>query len=1177
MISLLQNNRLRNNHRIAQEERKAIGERKKIRNVLEREKVTVMRKVWKQAASIVLAATLLLGQSAAVQCGQDDTETDAGKTTINLGDSEFTGSLWEDGIWTVTPSTWDNTDFCYYTYADDEWLTTGENQGDTCFKFWMQDEGTFTLTQEVTVPAGTYTVSSDFMGEDANVQLKVGEKLGEGDDLTGYNNWVYGEDTFTVTEEAQVEVGFKVTVKAGGYGYIDSISMVEASDEDTGDTSDDEDTAVESDLYVQKVKGMNDDFIEGVDVSSYLSEIESGVTYYDFDGNKLDEQGFFNLLADCGVNYVRLRVWNNPYDENGNGYGGGNNDLAKAVTMGQYATHAGMKVLIDFHYSDFWADPGKQAEPKAWSDMTLDEKTEALHTFTKESLTTLLDAGVDVGMVQVGNETNGQICGESDWANMSQLFNAGSSAIREVANDKNKEILVALHFANPETAGRYAGYAKELDTNKVDYDVFASSYYPYWHGSTSNLTSVLSAIAETYGKKVMVAETSWAYTYEDGDGHTNTIYKDKTGIDIDYEVSVQGQATELRSVMQAVANIGDAGIGMFYWEPAWIPVQVYDEDASDAKNVLAENKALWEKYGSGWASSYSAEYDPEDAGLWYGGSAVDNQALFDFSGHPLESLKIFNYVKTGTKTPVKVTSVTAAAVEAEVGDTVTLPETATVSYNTGAIENATVSWNEDEVKAAVAAGVGTYTISGKVTVEGAEYDVTCQLTIKQKNLLQNGGFEDSDMSMWTLSDDCVARTKDNNKRSGDYSLKFWDADAVSFTAEQKVTLDKGIYTLEAYVQGGDAGDDAVFELYAVNGDKTYTEETSVTSWQNWSNPVITKIEVTEDDTTIIVGAKVDAAAGAWGSWDDFYLYKSGELAVDDSDADDSKKEDTNTDDSKQDDSNKEDSNTDDSGKDSTNVDDSKKSDSDTDGSDKTNDSVSDNDGNAAGKEDTAGNVSGTVTSSAATSEQTLVEKAEQQIAAASEGDTVSITVTSKDEKISADVFNAIKGKDITLAFQLENGVVWKINGKNITDAKDISLGVTLDSSNVPQNVVASVKDEEVKYTKQVSLDFDGEFGATATISIPLGTEGAGYYANLYYYNPTTGALEYMQTVKIGADGSAEFTFTHASDYVITVSETDISQTSVQTGDDTKMAGYVLLILTGAAMLCVVFSKKRRLQ
>ena len=377
------------------------------------------------------------------------------------------------------------------------------------------------------------------------------------------------------------------------------------------------------------------------------------------------------------------------------------------------------------------------------------------------------------------------------------------------------------------------------------------------------------------------------------------------------------------------------------------------------------------------------------------------------------------------------------------------------------------------------------------------------------------------------------------------------------------------------MQGGDAGDDAVFELYAVSGDKTYMKETSVTSWQNWSNPVIADIEVTEDNTTIVVGIKVDAAAGAWGSWDDFYLYQSGEIKSDDADTDDSDKDDTTGDDTTTDDTAKDDTTKDDTTTDDTTTDDTTKDDTTTDDT-TTDDTTTDDttsDDTASDDSTSNDNVSGTVTTT--TTEQTFTEKVEQQIAAASEGDTVSVTVASGDETISADVFNAIKGKDITLVFTLENGVTWKINGKNITDAKDISLGVTLDSSNVPQTVVDSIHDDGVKYTKQISLDFDGEFGATASISIPLGTEGAGYYANLYYYNPTTGALEYMQTVKIGADGSAEFTFTHASDYVITVSETDLSKTSVDTGDHADMAGCVLLILAGITMVSAAFVKTRK--
>ncbi|MGN0351166.1 MAG: hypothetical protein ACI4ES_05890, partial [Roseburia sp.] len=224
---------------------------------------------------------------------------------------------------------------------------------------------------------------------------------------------------------------------------------------------------------------------------------------------------------------------------------------------------------------------------------------------------------------------------------------------------------------------------------------------------------------------------------------------------------------------------------------------------------------------------------------------------------------------------------------------------------------------------------------------------------------------------------------------------------------------------------------------------------------------------------------------------------------------------------------------------------------------------------------TTNNVNGTITST--TNVQTTTEKVTEKIANASNGETVSVAIGNEEETIPASIFNSIAGKDITLELALENGVVWKINGKDITSARDLSIGVELNSNHIAQSVLNTITDDGMKSMKQVSLDYDGEFGMTATISVPLGTEGAGYYANLYYYNPQTGALEYMQTVKIGADGKADFTFTHASDYVITISETDMSKSAtVQTGDETDMVGYVLLILTGIAVLSAVIAQRRKI-
>ena len=390
-------------------------------------------------------------------------------------------------------------------------------------------------------------------------------------------------------------------------------------------------TPVTSDtLYVKKVENLPEDFILGMDASCVPALEAGGVQYYDHAGI---HKNVYEILSENGINYIRVRIWNDPFDETGNGYGGGNCDIDNAVAIGKSATQYGMKLLVNFHYSDFWADPAKQMVPKAWQGMDIESKCDALYGYTKESLQKLLDAGVEIGMVQIGNETNGSFCGErGNWENICRLLRAGARAVREIC----PEALVAVHFANPEKSGTYESYAKQLADHQVDYDVFASSYYPFWHGTQENLSALLSKIARTYGKKVMVAETSYAFTAEDSDFSRNSI---GAGSEVEgYPFSVQGQADLVRDVIDLVANKTESGIGVFYWEGTWI---------SAGGKSWAENSALWEKHGSGWASSYAAAYDPEDAGKWYGGCAVDNQAFFDSQGHALESLKVFALVRTG--------------------------------------------------------------------------------------------------------------------------------------------------------------------------------------------------------------------------------------------------------------------------------------------------------------------------------------------------------------------------------------------------------------------------------------------------------------------------------------------------------------------------------------------------
>lgn len=611
-----------------------------------------------------------------------------------------------------------------------------------------------------------------------------------------------------------------------------------------------------SDLFVEKVENLPEDFILGMDASSVLAEEASGVKYYNFQDQ---EQDVFKTLAESGVNYIRVRVWNDPFDENGNGYGGGNCTIDTAVEIGKRATQYGMKLLVNFHYSDFWADPAKQMTPKAWEGMTIEEKTEAVYQYTKDSLQKLLDAGVDVGMVQVGNETNGHFCGETTWFNMQYLFQAGAKAVREVF----PQALVALHFANPETADRYATYASKLDYYDVDYDVFASSYYPFWHGTLENLTQVLTHVHENYGKQVMVVETSYAYTPEDTDFNGNTIGEGSL-VTKNYPYTVQGQARALRDVIDTVAKI-PGGIGVCYWEGTWISV---------GTNSWEENNAKWEAFGSGWASSHAAGYDPEDAGKYYGGCAWDNQAMFDEKGMPLQSLRVFNLVRYGNRGTLRPDALEDVFASFDVGSVPVLPETVGAIMTDGSRSDVAVTWNVTEAELAAMTGAGKYEISG--TADGME--AKAFITVTEFNYLENDSFETGDLTGWKVTeygnaDQLYVEDKATDSLTGSWHMHFWSAaeNTVDFDLEQDVEgLESGVYKFSVSIMGGDSGDAEVYAYAKVDGKIVATAPMSITTYGNWDEGLLRGLEVNEGQT-LTVGIHVKcrgAGNGAWGKIDD---------------------------------------------------------------------------------------------------------------------------------------------------------------------------------------------------------------------------------------------------------------------------------------------------------------------
>ena len=404
-------------------------------------------------------------------------------------------------------------------------------------------------------------------------------------------------------------------------------------------------------VTIKKVKGMSESSIRGMDISSYLALKKAGVKYYDYEGN---ETPLLKVLHDNGINYIRIRIWNDPFNADGETYGGGGNDVSTGVEIAKEAAQYDMKVLLDFHYSDFWAEPAVQLVPKAWKkDVNNTEKMcSDVYDFTKESIQKFKDAGANIGMVQIGNEiTNGLLGiysnrdkGESFnviWGDkkksteVNKYLKAGIKAVREYT----PQALVALHLETP-NVWKYKTIMNTWKRDNVDYDVLGSSYYPFWSiaakANTPKTLKDVQTLAASYGKMFAVFETSWVNSLNDGDGTPNSI-GDSTNTGA-YEVGPQGQVNELTDLYDTVLS-QDNGLGTFYWEGAWIPVKA-------GWTNWEYNKQIADQYGTGWASKGALGYFP-DSKMYYkgkaawGGTSWDNQALFDINGYPLQSLKFY--------------------------------------------------------------------------------------------------------------------------------------------------------------------------------------------------------------------------------------------------------------------------------------------------------------------------------------------------------------------------------------------------------------------------------------------------------------------------------------------------------------------------------------------------------
>jgi arabinogalactan endo-1,4-beta-galactosidase len=362
------------------------------------------------------------------------------------------------------------------------------------------------------------------------------------------------------------------------------------------------------------------DFIKGADISTLLEAEQHGAKFYNQNGQQQDA---IAILKANGVNTVRLRLWVDPQDADGNTYGGGSNNLENTIALAKRVKAQGLKLLLDFHYSDFWTDPGKQFKPKAWEKMDYPQLKTAIHNYTRDTIARFKKEGVLPDMVQIGNEINGGILwpegkswgqGGGEFDRLVGLLTAAIGGLKENLTD-GEQVKVMLHLAEGTKNDTFRWWFDEITRRNVPFDIIGLSMYTYWNGPISALKANMDDISRRYNKDVIVVEAAYGYTLDNCDNAENS-FQAKEEKDGGYPGTVQGQYDYIHDLMQAVIDVPDhRGKGIFYWEPTWIAVP-----------------------GTTWATKAGMKYIHDE---WKEGNARENQALFDCQGKVLPSITVF--------------------------------------------------------------------------------------------------------------------------------------------------------------------------------------------------------------------------------------------------------------------------------------------------------------------------------------------------------------------------------------------------------------------------------------------------------------------------------------------------------------------------------------------------------
>ena len=554
------------------------------------------------------------------------------------------------------------------------------------------------------------------------------------------------------------------------------------------------------------------DFYKGMDISFVPQCVDEGMVIKDFDGTEMNP---VEIAQKYGVNSIRLRIWNNPENvPEAKGYC----SLEQTIAMARQVKKYGMSFMLDFHYSDHWADPGQQRKPKAWEHLSFEELKEAMYNYTKDTLMAFKKEGLLPDIVQIGNEIrSGFLFPEGEvpnWDGLVGLINAGIMGARAVADSEEMKVMIHL-----DQGGRYF-YIKEwfdqaLAHGMLDYDIMGLSYYAFWHGTFSDIKNSMENLIQDYQKPIMVVESAYAWR------------RSQKGFIDDEQIRIAGipatpagQKEAIDLIMNIVASLpNNMGRGVYYWEPLCIPREGDD----------------------GWS---------------------ENMGILDESGRVMDCIESFLFTREDA-TPDKIARVyQPQPLTICKGELPQFPDTVDILYYDGTIKKHSVHWDKNVPNSVDKWSdvPGIYSFVGKI--DTVPLDVLIEITVKEKldyfdNLVINEDWSEG-WKNWIIekSDDRVeVILESKEKYENEKYLKLSSPMNFIFSIHQEIPIkETGNYTLQVEYQGTDTTNVDV-KLYLKTQGECY-EQVIHPSNQDWQRYEINHVECIAG--TIELGVKISS-------------------------------------------------------------------------------------------------------------------------------------------------------------------------------------------------------------------------------------------------------------------------------------------------------------------------------